>query len=470
MNTTSKERWDAPSWVLDAVFYQIFPDRFANGDPVNDPPNTVPWDSKPTPDNFLGGDLKGIQDHLNHLSALGVNAIYLTPIFRAGTNHRYDTWDYFAIDPALGTMETFQTLVNAVHQKGMRIILDAVFNHCGEGFWAFEDVKQGGTSSRYAKWFILMGDSIVAEPPNYQTCGGAFYLPKLNTRNSEVQEYLFNVATYWIREGQIDGWRLDVPWKIPIQFWQKFRRLVKSLSPELYILGEVWRNIEPWLKGDTFDGVMNYPLRSYILDYFINCAMDAEDFNYEIMLQQRTIGEAAYYLINLLGSHDTPRITTLCHNNLQLMRLTLIFLFTYIGVPMIYYGDEIGLQGGNDPECRGGMEWNKSKWNLPLLKLYQDLIALRHQHPALRRGSYEPLLAFNSVYAYRRHFEQDEIIVILNPRPLSYRNINVPLKVYAHKNKLWMDTLSRITFSATKGVLNFEILPAYTAYVLIPIS
>ena len=256
-----------PSWVADAVFYQIFPDRFADGDPSLDPEGMVPWSSRPSRSNYFGGDLRGIETHLDHLERLGANAIYLTPIFEADRSHRYDTADYLRIDHRLGDLAAFKRFLAAAHARGIRVVLDAVFNHCGEGHWAFRHVRAHGADSPYVDWFRVDAFPVVRDPePNYATCSGCKYLPQFNHANPEVREYLFGVADYWTRLG-IDGWRLDVPFLVTFDFWQEFRRRVKAVNPDLYIVAEVWEPAPEWVRGDTADGVMNYPLRDLIVDF-----------------------------------------------------------------------------------------------------------------------------------------------------------------------------------------------------------
>ncbi|MCR6711404.1 MAG: glycoside hydrolase family 13 protein [Demequina sp.] len=248
-----------PEWVKDAVFYQIFPERFANGDPSIDPEGVVPWDTPPSRGNFFGGDLAGIAAHLDHIEALGANAIYLTPIFEADTNHRYDTADYFRIDHRLGDLEAFRRFVVAAHDRGIRVVLDAVFNHCGEGHWAFRHLHAHREDSPYRDWFTYDSLPLTREPEaNYATCEGCKYLPKLNHANQQVRDYLIDVGRHWLGEG-IDGWRLDMPFLMPHDFWRDFRRAIKSEDEDCYIVAEVWEEATEWLHGDLSDGAMNYP-------------------------------------------------------------------------------------------------------------------------------------------------------------------------------------------------------------------
>lgn len=457
----------APKWVVDSIFYQVFPDRFANGDPGNDPAGTVSWGSKPTRENFFGGDLRGILEHLPYLEDLGVTAIYLNPIFKARSNHKYDTCDYFVVDPAFGTKELLRKFVNEAHRRNIHVVLDAVFNHCGECFWAFEDVKKNGVSSKYNSWFFVDSYPISMDPPSYQTYGGTWYLPKLNTSNPETREYLLKVAVYWIEECDIDGWRLDVPWKVPFDFWQTLRERVKQVKPDVYILGEVWRDPSKWLRGDTCDGVMNYPLRDHIIDYCIRDSLDAEDFDYEISHLREIHGSASPYQVNLLGSHDTPRLLTLCNGDIDRVIMAMTFIFTYIGAPMIYYGDEVGVMGSDDPDCRRCMPWDEIAWNQELVRAIRALIHARRDHLALRKGNFEKLWAFNGVYAYKRCYKSDEVIVIMNPRETRY-SVKVPVSVVNERARVWRDLLSGETFNEEEGNLLLETLPSKASYVLFP--
>ncbi len=280
-------------------------------------------------------------------------------------------------------------------------MLDAVFNHCGDQFWAFQDVIAQGSESRYAGWFIVESYPIRFDPPSYQTCGGASFLPKLNTANPEVQDYLLKVTETWLKEG-IDGLRLDVPWKAAPTFWSRFYRTVLSLNPEAYVAAEVWRDSRDWLNGDRAHGVMNYRLRQNILDYAALDHMDAEDFDYEVRQLLDEHGATAHAHLTLLGSHDTPRVRTICNGDVGRTIVAITLQMTLPGVPMIYYGDEIGMEGGSDPDCRRPMIWDRSRWNMPIYEATRKLILLRREHPALRTGSFEPLRVFNGVYAYAR--------------------------------------------------------------------
>jgi glycosidase len=455
------------SWVEDAIFYQIFPDRFYNGNFKNDPPSVAKWGSSPTRDNLFGGDLEGIKKKLPYLKEIGINAIYLNPIFKAGTNHKYDTWDYYEVDPMFGSKGDLLNLIKEVHKLKMKIILDGVFNHCGDGFWAFRDVKEKGICSGYHNWFVINGDNISEKPLNYQTAGGAKYLPKFNYNNKLVREYILRVAEYWTKEAEIDGWRIDIPWKVPMDFWQIFRKKVKEINPDAYIVGEIWRDATPWIKGNTFDGVMNYRLRDLVIDFFIKDSIDAEDFDYELLYLRELHNLNAYVMLNLLSSHDVPRILTVANNNIKRLIVSVVFLMTYIGVPMIYYGDEVGMVGENDPDCRRTMIWDKSLWNKEINDIYRKLIRFRMEHESLRSGSFKTLLVFNRLYAYQRLKGPDTVIIVLNPGEKQDK-VTVPFKKGAIFYKTWVDIFTENRYKVAGDYLVIKNVPELSALVLKP--
>ncbi len=410
----AREQPTAPGWVRDAVFYQIFPERFANEDHSLDPEGVEPWSSTPTRANFMGGDLAGITRRLDHVAALGADAIYLTPIFEADRNHRYDTVDYFRIDHRLGDLAAFDHFVSEAHRRGIRVVLDAVFNHCGEGHWAFRHVMAHGSSSPYADWFTVEDWPVRREPdPNYATCMGCKYLPQLNHANPEVREYLFSVARFWSERG-IDGWRLDVPFLIEQGFWREFRDIVKSLDPDLYIVAEIWETGEEWLRGDIADGTMNYPLRTLITDFAAG-RIDARTLVEGMdALRSLTPAWARPSMLNLLGSHDTERVSTLLQGDRARLKTAVALQMTSCGAPMVYYGDELGMQGANDPGCRAPMEWDPSRWDLELYAWHRRLIEIRHRHPALR-GPVDKLTALDDDILIRhRAGDRESVFVVVN--------------------------------------------------------
>ncbi|RPJ01152.1 MAG: alpha-amylase [Chloroflexi bacterium] len=423
-----------PEWVKDAIFYQIFPDRFAQSRRVQKPSNLEPWDAPPTPHGFKGGDLIGVLEHLDYLEDLGINAIYFNPVFQSASNHRYHTHDYFRVDPILGGNDALRELIDAAHGRGMRIVLDGVFNHASRGFFQFNHILECGEQSPYLDWFTVKGFPLNAydhtQRPNYDAWVGLHALPEFNTANPQVREYIFGVAEYWVQFG-IDGWRLDVPYEIDDDsFWQEFRQRVRAANPDTYIVGEIWHESQRWLSGDQFDAVMNYIQTRACIAYFGAQTlapldpgggyarlkpMTAPDFAREI---ERMLSlyhwEITGAQFNLLSSHDTPRFITMVDNNKSALKLAMLFQMTMPGAPTIYYGDEIGMTGGYDPGSRGGMPWDRALWDLDLLDYVRGTVYLRKQHPALRRGTYRTLLAEGDVYAFERAYMDERLVVIFS--------------------------------------------------------
>jgi len=384
-----------PEWAKEAVFYQIMPERFANGNPDNDPKPVENWGSPPKIDNFFGGDLQGVLEHLNHLTDLGINAIYFTPLFTSPSYHKYDTTDYQQVDPHFGDNALLKKVTEACHERGIRVVLDAVFNHCGEQFPPFQDVLLHGQSSKYAGWFHINEFPVKIKDgvPTYDTFGFFGNMPKFNTANPEVKEYLLGVAEYWIREIKLDGWRLDVANEIDHHFWRDFRNVVKKVNPEAYIIGEVWSDSLNWLLGDQFDSVMNYPFADKVLEFFCG-GMDGYSFSNEMgSLIIRYPQQTNEVIFNMLCTHDTPRLLTRVGGDKRKLKLCVVFLFTYIGTPCIFYGDELGLTGNADPDCRKCMEWDPKQQDLELLDFYKKMIALRKKHAVLRHGHFRFLQA-----------------------------------------------------------------------------
>ncbi len=381
-----------PNWVKDAVFYQIFPDRFCRSAKYKAVGKFVNWDTLPTRENMFGGNLAGICEKLEYIASLGVNAIYLCPIFKSNSNHRYHTVDYFEIDPVLGTFKDFDKLVKKAHKLGLRVILDGVFNHCSRGFFQFNSLMELGKNSPYVDWFHVHGWPLHAYSgkPNYDCWWGYPALPKFNTDNPDVREYLFSVGEYWMKRG-IDGWRLDVPNEIDDDsFWREFRRRIKAINPEAYIVGEIWDEPSRWLQGDQFDGVMNYPLRRAVLAYlFDEKSISLAEFAKRL---REAFPKGRFGVpMNLLGSHDTIRLASLPCSNLQRVKLAFAILFFLPGAPCIYYGDEIGMIGGKDPDNRRAFPWDKllEGQGKPIYNYIRKLIELRKNSPVLRDGSLE---------------------------------------------------------------------------------
>jgi glycosidase len=471
------EVFRAPDWVAKTVWYQIFPERFNNGNPAGNPPGTRDWQTGPVKnEEFYGGDLSGIIDKLDHIASLGFNGIYLTPIFESPSAHKYDTTDYLKIDPAFGDEADLRRLVAECHKRGIRIILDAVFNHSGRQFAPWLDVLKNGEKSRYRDWFVIdsfplfpeaagatardgepsnktttnasgiasetrgraatglretagqqtatadankqaaqasgqtthageptetrtgnqhttenddaaLHDETAASHKIHDSHGAGFHtfafttgMPKLNTSNPETREYLLNVAEHYIREFDIDGWRLDVANEIPHDFWRAFRSRVKAVKADAFIVGEIWHNSMEWLKGDQYDAVMNYHFGQAIANFLTRAdeipdgrALADRMATLEFMYPAPVIRAG----FNLLDSHDTMRLLDRLGGNLKAARQAW-FLFALLpGAPCFYYGSEFALPGGADPDCRRCMPWGAERDAVEQFDFIREIVNLR---------------------------------------------------------------------------------------------
>ena len=368
-------------WCDESVFYQIFVDRFHIGKAKK---NTdyidKKWGELPEPKGFFGGDLKGITEKLDYLNDLGINAIYLTPIFQSPSNHKYDTIDYETVDEMFGMNSDLKELVENAHQRGIRILLDAVFNHCSYLCKQFQDVLQRGKRSEYYDWFIIHGDRPDMDNMNYECFAACNYMPKWNTNNNEVQNFLLHIAVKWIKEYGIDGWRLDVADEVSHDFWRNFRKAVKNEKPDAMIIGENWHDAFPWLQGDQFDSIMNYSFTKACLDYFAFGKYSAKQFCDRLSeILMRNTDQVNEMMLNLLDSHDTERFLTNVGENKSKLKCALAVMFFFVGMPCIYYGTEIGMIGGYDPDSRRTFEWNEDNWDKDLFQTIKELIQLRKE-------------------------------------------------------------------------------------------
>lgn len=414
---TDWEKFNRPDWLKKAIFYQIFPDRFYNGNPAINPENISPWGEKPRHDSFFGGDLEGIIQKLDYLEELGINVLYLTPIFESNSNHKYNITDYYKVDSNFGDLDKIKELVTKAHQKNIKVIFDAVFNHCSDDFFAFQDLINNGKESKYKDWFIYDELPIKTKKPvNYDTFATQIKsMPKLNTSNQEVQNYLLDVVEFWMEEVKINGWRLDVSDEVDMNFWKKFRRKVKNIDSNALIIGEVWHSARKWLRGDRFDTTLNYPFNWAVLKFFAQNEIGVEKFSSLIIKNYYHYREdTSHALINLLSSHDIPRIFEYCKSKKQL-KLTIMFLMTFPGIPLIYYGDELGLKGGKDPDNRRCMPWDKVEDN-EIFDYYKKLIALRKKISPLNRGDIKIILKdeAKNTLAYKRKYENKTAYIVFN--------------------------------------------------------
>lgn len=441
-----------PDWAQGAVIYQIFPDRFANADPSLNPHDVVPWGSPPHPTEFQGGDLAGISKRLDYLSALGVDAIYLNPVFTSPSTHRYDTIDYYQVDPMLGGNTALEELVTAAHSLSIRVILDASFNHVHPRFFAFNDVVQNGSESSFWNWFnitdppprivhrpssthppgwidiwnntwreemglpvhVVEGDGPAVET-NYEAWYGVPTMPRVDLSNPEARQYFTDVATHWIREYDIDGWRMDVARYVDPDFWNHLRKAVKAAKPDSYLLAEIMGDASQWLQGDRFDATMNYTFRDITTSFFATENTDGHEF-----LDQASRLVAQYprqtTLINhnLLSSHDTPRFLTCASGELWRLELATVFQLTFPGAPGIFYGDEIGLEGGHDPGCRRAFPARVETTRHSVHQIITQLTSLRRAEPALIRGTWQPIDASKNHISYKRSLDDRHLLVIIN--------------------------------------------------------
>ena len=412
-----EDLYEEVSWMQESIAYQIFPERFCNGDKSINPKDVLPWGGEITHRSMYGGDLQGIINRLDYIKDLGVDIIYLTPIFKSDTTHKYNTNDYFNIDPQFGTVETAKELVRKCHEKGMKLILDAVFNHSGNQFFAFNDVLENQEKSKYKDWYFIDYYPVSTQKVNYYTFGKAFgNMPKLNTYNEEVREYLLNVGEFWIREVGIDGWRLDVCDEIGHDFWRAFKKRIKAINKDAVIIGEIMHEANSFLKGDQLDSIMNYPFRNSVVDFFAKRNITSEQFS-NILGENRMLymDSIVKQMWNLVGSHDTKRFLTECNNDIEAFKLAIAFQFTYLGVPYIYYGDEIGMDGGDDPQNRKCMIWEEEKQDLNLRDYFKKLIKIRKENIALTHGEYKELYCKDNIIIFERIYNNNnKVTVVIN--------------------------------------------------------
>lgn len=385
-NLREEEMFEVPEWAANKVVYQIFPSRYAASQPVD----KELWYKAPiTFTDNLHGDIRGIIDHLDYIRDLGIDVIYLTPIFKSDSSHKYDTIDYYQIDPSFGTAEDLRELVQKAHQYGMKVVLDAVFNHTGRDFFAFKDILENKEKSKYLDWYFIDKFPLDTEPgqtPNFKCFGYYGGMPKLNLKNPEVEKYVTDVACYWLKECDIDGWRMDVGDEISHYFWKHFRRAVKAVKKDALIIGEIWHYAGDFLEGDEWDTVMNYPFYLNLIDLLADEKIDVSRFIQNLGYMKGRLNKKCYPLMwNLIDSHDTARFLHLC-NNKQKQHLAAAFQLLMPGMPMIYYGDELAMPGANDPDCRRGMYWDEEYRDNEMLEWYKRLIQVRRTHACIVEG------------------------------------------------------------------------------------
>lgn len=406
-----------PKWLKESIMYQLFPDSFANGkERLEEKPTTHMLENGVKVESRFGGTIKGIIDNLDYLQGLGINLLYLNPVFTANSYHKYDEVDYYTVDPCLGTNEELKELVRLCHECGIRVMLDLVFNQSSSSFFAFRDVLQNGENSSYKDWYHLHGFPVkMGKAPNYETF--AFYdvMPKFNTEHTAVEEYLLDIARFWIREYDIDGYRLDVANELPHEFWRRFRREMDKMKTEFALIGEVWHDSASWIGRDQFHSVMNYPLLYAMWEFFGYDGMNAYQFAQTInRLTMKYRIDNIQVMMNFIDSHDVARFLTISGVKPERQKMASAFLMTYIGLPTVYYGDEKALEGNDINDSRRIMIWKDEERSLSMYYHYQKLIKIRKENPVFIHGKYIPFQSdvATNLFGFVRG-EGDEQVVCL---------------------------------------------------------
>ena len=406
--------FETVGWMRNAVFYQIFIDRFIRGDQDKDDSYiNMKWGDIPNPKSFAGGDLKGIGQKLDYLKSLGVTAIYLTPLFESVSNHKYDTIDYKKVDSQFGSNEVLKELIEEIHNRGMKIVLDAVFNHCSMYMKEFQDVLKKGKASKYFNWFLIDGDKPDLEAMNYQCFASCNYMPKLNTSNHEVQQFLLDITSFWTKEFEIDGWRLDVSDEVSHDFWRAFRKEVKRINKSCVIIGENWHDAYPYLMGDQYDSIMNYSFTKATLDFFAKGALNSKEMAERLnSLLMRNKEQVNRMMLNLLDSHDTHRFFTEVNKDKAKVLAALAIEMVYLGAPCIYYGTEIALEGGYDPDSRRCFNWDEEQWDKEFVERIRDLTSLRD----LNEVGFGDISIYeeNNLLCLKRSYEGKQLLLLIN--------------------------------------------------------
>lgn len=445
-----------PDWVHDAIVYNIFPDSFADGKRrIGKQGKRESYNNFPS-DSTYGGTLLGILENLDYLQKMGINCLYLNPIFAAGAYHKYDVMDYLHIDPCFGADADFKALVRAAHEKGIRVIVDGVFNHVSWHHFSFQDVLKNGKESQYYDWFYDLPDPLALpeenEPPAYTCFAYVANMPKTNTASPTLRDYFCEVGRHWIREYDVDGWRLDVANEVDDGFLRAFRQAVKQEKKDAVIIGEIWENAEHYMTGDMVDSAMNYDFRRFCTQYFAENTLTAPEFDLRLSsLLMRYKKQMLPAQLNLLDGHDTCRFLTLCKGDLDKMELAILFQMTFVGMPCVFYGDEKGMMGRTEPEYRKPMPWDTTS---PLADIYKRLIELRKMHPALKRGNFETITARDMLLHYARNGQKERIEIAVNPG-------NVPISCSVSgdillKKGYTCDLLMPCGYIVTRSILHGE--------------
>lgn len=408
-----------PTWAIGAVYYQIFPERFAKdvdrSRTLDGTQALDPWDAEPTRDNYLGGTLNGITSRLGYLADLGVECLYLNPVFRGDFNHKYATTDYFSIDPMFGTQDDLIRLTDTAHSLGIRVVLDGVFNHVGIHFAPFADWLEKGSSSAFAGWFYPGEQPARIDERCYECVGDYAYMPRLRGCCPEVRKFVREVLLYWLRVAHIDGWRFDVADELDRHAVSGWCEAIKAEFPDAVLIAETWGDATRMVSPDSMDCAMNYLFRDAMVDYFAHRTIHESDLAHRLSaMLARYPDQTNLAMYNCLGSHDTPRFLTECGGNKATLKLAMAFQMLFPGAPAVYYGDEAGMTGENDPGCRGGMVWEKA--DRELRDWEAEWIHLRKQQPLLRHGGYRMVLADDKqhLFAFERFDRDHSLLAVFN--------------------------------------------------------
>ena len=461
-----------PDWVYGGVMYQIFPERFNYSDTNSLFEEKVEWGSTPKRLEFQGGDLYGIIDKLDYIQNLNVNILYLNPIFLSGSTHRYDTWDHFKVDPKLGGEKALEKLIDELHARKMKIIFDTSLNHVHPKHFAFQDIIKNGEKSKYKDWFTIYeypvhlkhrphlyentykvgwdgnekeykqylektfleteipvknidDDGPIVEP-SYKSWWGVPDMPKINYSCEDARKWALDVTAFWINNFNIDGWRMDVAKEIDLLFWKDFRNIAKDSNQNVLLFSEIFGDTSQWLQGDMFDGTMNYSFRESMVDYFATKRMNISEFsdslaNLYFMYSFKALSSCQ----NLLSSHDVKRFLNRCSDDSSIYG-PIFMQATFPGIAGIYYGDEIGLNGGNEPNNREAFPWNdEGSWNINLQNYIREIMSIKSSNNILKYGNFQLLPNQNDAIVFRRALRDKSLLCIFN-RSEDQKNIKIP--------------------------------------------
>lgn len=429
------ENATVPKWVQKMVWYRLMPDRFANNDKKRDPKDILEWGAEADKAKFFGGDLQGIIDNLDYIQSLGINGLYLTPIFDAYSNHKFDTIDYYEIDPEFGTKEKFKELVEALHQRGMKLMLDVTCDHLSDFSLQWQDVRKYGARSSFAKWFLIEQFPVryvptespdYAERLTYEALNNNPHMPKVDLENPEVQEYFGNILTYWTRNFGIDAWSIADSNEIPISFKLYLSERLKKVAPEIYLLGNTVANKAE--QDQVFAGTNAINVRDLIEQTFIERTIAPTELAYALNEHQlRARPTELFASLLAADSPKTERILAKCDDNVQLLRAVIAFMFMQPETPSILYGTEKGLLAGTEAALQPCMDWKETEKSSEMQRFIKKLIAARAKYgDVLTVGSFEwgPCSNQHAYLSFSRNLGEKKIFAIFN---LGYGSIKIVL-------------------------------------------